>query len=126
MGKPVAVDGCTLTISSGGSGPAPSVTNSPSSNIKAGGKGVFFKEIKFSVSGVTAGTITNADGAGEGTIKGTGSSILENGDKAVLEDDESALITVNGTMSTPSGPQSASGQIKVKVSKAGQSDVIAL
>ena len=125
----VAVEGCTLKISSGGSGPAPSVTNSPSTVVFADGKGVFFKEIKFSVSGVTAGDIANADGQGTGSISATGKFILDaNGDKAVLEGDESGEITVNGTKPNPSGPGSvsASGKIKVKVDKAGQSVVIAL
>ena len=126
MGMPLAVDGCTLEISSGGSGPAPTVVNTPSDSIDVSGKGVFFKEIKFSVMGVTAGDITNADGRGEGTISGTGENIDENGDYAVLEGDESEEITVEGTKSSPSGPVHASGKIKVKVKSAGQTDVIAL
>lgn len=126
MGKNIAVKGCTLVIQ-GGSGPPPTITNQPSSDITVGGKGVFFKEIKVSLSGVTAGTITNSDGQGTGSITGTGADVLDaNGDKAVLEGDVSASITVNGTMSTPSGPQSASGTVTVKVSAAGQTDVIAL
>lgn len=127
MGKALAVQGCTLTISSGGSGPPPTVTGTPSSDISVGGKGVFFKEIQFSVSGVTAGDIGYADGQGTGSISGTGENVLSSGDKAVLEDDESELITVNGTKPGPNGSiLPASGQIKVKVQDAGQSDVIAL
>lgn len=127
MGKSIVVKGCTLEISSGGSGPEPTVDSSPSDNVLVNGKGVFFEEIKFSVSGVTAGDIANADGEGSGTIKGTGASILDaSGNKVVLEGDESAEITVNGTKPSQSGPVSASGKIKVKVSKAGQTDVVAL
>lgn len=127
MGKAVAVKGCKLEISSGGSGPAPTVDSSPSKVMLVNGNGVFFNEIQFSVSGVTAGDIANADGEGSGTIKGTGASILDaSGDKVVLEDDESAEITVKGTKPSQSGSVSASGKIKVKVSKAGQTDVIAL
>lgn len=127
MGKPVAIDGCTLIISSGGTGPEPTVDSTPSEDVDVSGSGFFFKEIEFSVQGVTAGDITNADGRGSGTIKGTGDSILNaNGDKAVLEDDESEEITVQGTKSSPSGPVPATGKIKVKVLKAGQTDVIAL
>lgn len=127
MGKPIAVDGCELIISSGGSGPAPKVESTPSSDIDVDGKGVFFKEIKFSVKGVTAGDIANSDGKGDGTILATGDGIFDaNGDKVVLEGDESVEITVNGTKPSQSGPVSASGKIKVKVKSAGQSDVIAL
>ena len=127
MGKSVAVEGCKLEISSGGSGPAPTVDSSPSKVILVNGSGVFFNEIQFSVSGVTAGDIANADGEGSGTIKGTGASILDaSGNKVVLEGDESAEITVNGTKPSQSGSVPASGKIKVKVSKAGQTDVVAL
>lgn len=122
----IAVKGCTLEISSGGSGPEPTVDSSPSDDVLVNGNGVFFDEIQFSVSGVTAGDIANADGKGSGTIKGTGDNILDaSGDKAVLEGDESAEITVEGTKPSQSGPTYASGKIKVKVSKAGQTDVIA-
>lgn len=130
MGKEVAVNGCHLTISSGGSGPEPTITSQPSDQIFVSNKGVFFKEIKFKVSGVTAGDIANADGKGEGTVLGTGSNIFkiagEVQDKVVLKDDESVQITVNGTKPSQSGPVAASGKIKVKVASAGQSDVIAL
>lgn len=120
----VAVEGCTLEIT-GGSGSA-SVTGTPSTKVFAGGKGVFFDEIAFSVSGVTAGDIANSDGAGSGSIKGTGDNVLDgNGNKVVLEGDISAEITVNGTKPSQSGSVPASGKIKVKVSDAGQSVVIA-
>lgn len=123
----IAVKGCTLEISSGGSGPEPTIDSSPSKDVLVNGNGVFFKEIEFSVSGVTAGDIANADGEGSGTIKGTGASFLDaSGNKVVLEGDESAEITVKGTKPSQSGPVSASGKIKVKVSKAGQTDVVAL
>lgn len=131
MGNNVAVQGCSLVISSGGSGPAPSVTNSPSTVIFANGKGVFFDKIEFSVSGATAGDIANSDGHGTGSISGTGDYILDaNGASAVLEGDESVEITINGTKPNPSGTTPpnvpASGVIKVKVQSAGQTDVVAL
>ena len=125
MGKNVAVDGCTLEIT-GGSGPAPTITSTPSTKVLADGKGVFFKEIAFTVSGVTAGDIANSDGQGSGKITGTGDNILSGSDKAVLEGDISAEITVNGTKPSQSGPVPASGTIKVKVSDAGQSVMVAL
>ena len=127
MGAPVAVEGCTLEIV-GGTGPEPSNDSTPSTKSFAGGKGIYFKEIAFSVSGVTAGDIANSDGEGSGTIPATGSHICDaNGDSAVLEGDISAEITVNGTKPAPGGgTTSASGKIKVKVSAAGQSVVIAL
>lgn len=128
MGKEIAVQGCHLVISSGGSGPEPTIKSQPSDEVFVSGKGVFFEEIKFEVSGVTSGDIANADGKGEGTILGTGSSILliAGSKKVVLKDDESVSVPVSGTKPSQSGPVSASGSIKVKVSSAGQTDVIAL
>ena len=128
MGKEVAVDGCHLVISSGGTGPEPTITSQPSDEVFVEGKGVFFGEIKFKVSGVNSGEITNADGKGEGTILGTGSSILliAGSKKVVLKDDESASVPVTGTKPSQSGPVPASGSIKVKVASTGQTDVIAL
>lgn len=128
MGKNIAVKGCHLVISSGGSGPEPTIESQPSDDVLVGGKGVFFGEIKFKVSGVTSGDITNADGKGEGTIQGTGSNILliAGSKKVVLKDDESASVPVTGTKPSQSGPVPASGSVKVKVSDAGQTDVIAL
>jgi hypothetical protein len=130
MGKSIAVDGCKLTISSGGKGPEPTIKSKPSDVVFVSGKGVFFKEIKFEVSGVTSGDIANADGTGEGTILGTGKSILDisggNQDKVVLEGDESVEIPVKGTKPSQSGSVPASGKIKVKVLSAGQAKVVAL
>lgn len=128
MGAPVAVEGCTLEIV-GGTGPEPSNDSTPSEKSFAGGKGIYFKEIAFSVSGVTAGDIANSDGEGSGTIPASGSNILDyaSGDMAVLEGDISEEITVEGTKPAPGGGTTkASGKIKVKVSAAGQSVVIAL
>jgi len=127
MSAPLAVEGCTLEIV-GGTGSEPSNDSTPSSVVFADGKGVYFKEIAFSVSDVNAGDITNGDGEGSGTIPASGSNILDaDGNAAVLEGDISAEITVNGTKPAPGGgTTSASGKIKVKVSAAGQSVVIAL
>ena len=127
MGKAIAVQGCTLVISSGGSGPNPTITSQPSTQVLVSNKGVFFKEIKFSVSGANAGSISNNDGHGSGTILATGTYILDgSSNKVVLLDDESASVTLNGTKPGPDGPEPATGSVKVKVSNAGQTDVIAL
>lgn len=126
MGKNLAVQGCTLQIQ-GGTGPAPKITNQPSSSIKVGGKGVFFGQIAFTLSGVKAGDIVTPTGSWPGTINGTGANVLENGQKAVLEGDVSATVTVRGTKPGPNGTQlPAQGNVTVKVSAAGQTDVIAL
>lgn len=125
-GKAVAVDGCTLEVVAPGTGDI-TITSDPSDEILADGNGVFFKEIKFKVENSNGGgPVANGDGKGEGSIIATGSKILGNGDPVVLLDDMSASVTINGTKPSSSGSEPASGAVVVKVSDAGQSDVIAL
>ena len=96
--------------------------------VLVGDNGVFFKEISFSVSGSNGGgAVTNNDGTGSGKIKASGDNILDSGgDSVVLESDISDEIDINGTKPSSSGSESASGKIKVRIKKAGQSDVEAL
>ena len=123
--KAIAVDGCTLEPVSPATGTISINPDQASTEIFINDKGVYFKEIKFSVSGSNGGgSVTNNDGTGQGSIIASGSDIisLPDGSLAVLEGDMSAEVTINGT----SGDHSASGVIKVKVSSAGQSDVFTL
>ena len=97
------------------------VTSNPSTEILVGEKGVYFKEIKFSVAGSNGGgSVTNNDGTGEGSIIATGLNMQDkNGNYVVLEGDLSASVPITGT----AGQSSASGAIFVRVKKAGQTDV---
>lgn len=122
--KAVAVEGCQLTVVLPGTGTV-TITSDPSDEIFVNGKGVYFKEIKFKVENSNGGgPVTNNDGKGEGSIIATGEGILYpvGGDKAVLLNDVSAAVTINGH----AGDSAASGAVVVQVSNAGQSDVVAL
>lgn len=124
-GKAIAVDGCVLVPVAPATGTITIEPNQASEEILINNKGVYFKEIKFKVSGSNGGgSVTNNDGTGEGSIIATGENIISLSDNstAVLEGDLSGEVTISGT----AGDQSASGLIKVKVSSAGQTDVTAL
>ena len=125
MGKAVAVDGCTIEDTTGGG--TVTITSQPSAKDEAGGKGIYFGPLTFSVSGSNGGgTIGDKNGAGSGQIVGSGSKICDSaGNPAVLLDDE-VTITVNGTTTSGSSTSPSSGSITVKITKAGQDKVIAL
>ena len=122
MANNVAVDGCELEDTTGGG--SVSVDSSPSDSDFAGGKGIFFGTINISVSGSDGGgKFTDKNGAGSGTLTGTGSNILNaNGEPAVLEGDTADII-VNGTSGSYTQPPAT---VTVKVKSAGQDVVIAL
>ena len=122
--RDIAVEGCELEPVSTTQTPATgniSITSVASTEVTVNGKGVYFKEIRFSVTNSNgSGSVTNNDGTGEGVIMASGSSMVElpSEYKAVLEGDESAEVQINGH----SGQYEATGYIKVRVKKAGQTD----
>lgn len=117
----VVVEGCTLEPVSPATGTVTVDENQASDEVFINDKGVYFKEIKFHVTGSNGGgSVTNNDGEGTGSIIASGSNMLNSdGDIAVLEGDVSAEVEINGT----AGDDPASGLIIVKVTKAGQTDV---
>lgn len=116
----VAVAGCTLEPVSPATGTITINPNQESQDVTINGNGVYFKEIKFSVSGSNGGgSVTNNDGTGDGSITASGAGMTDaNGNMTVLEGDFASVL-IKGT----SGQSSASGTIMVKVTKAGQTDV---
>lgn len=116
----VAVAGCTLEPVSPATGTITINPNQESQDTSINGNGVYFKEIKFSVSGSNGGgSVTNNDGTGDGSITASGAGMTDaNGNMTVLEGDFASVL-IKGT----SGQSSASGTIMVKVTKAGQTDV---
>lgn len=128
MGKNIAVVGCQLQDMTGGG--TVSITSSASSRNKASNKGMYFGTISVSVSGSNGGgIINNYNGSGVGTITGTGTKVLGNGQPAVLEGD-TGTVTVYGTRTDPSPDgevtTSVSSVVTVKIISAGQAVVIAL
>lgn len=127
MGKNIAVDGCQLEDSTGGGDV--SIESDPSDKVKADGKGIYFGAVSVKVENSYGpnGAITDGNGAGTGTITGTGSAIKSGGQNALLEGD-TATIQVSGTTTPPGGSPTPVGPVSVtvKVTSAGQSVVVAL
>lgn len=116
----IAVAGCTLQLQSG-TGDI-KITSTASKKVKADGKGVY-TEINFDVSNYTGGEITNGDGKGSGSITASAEHVKVEGNAVILEGDESATITLDGTKPGPSGKLPATATDTVKVSDAGQTKV---
>ena len=127
MGKNIAVDGCELEDVTGGGDVE--ITSSPSAKVKADGKGIFFGAVSVKVENSygPGGAITDGNGKGTGTITGTGSFVTSGGQNSLLEGD-TATIQVTGTTTPPGSSAVPVGPVPVtvKVTKAGQSVVVAL
>ena len=127
MSKAIVVDGCTLQIQSpGNSGITPAIQSTPSTNVKAGGKGVFFKEIKFQITGYMSlvdPTWIAQTSPANGSITATGKWTSDGTDKVVLEGDVSGTVTINGTHQVGNHPEATTEDVTVKVISAGQSYV---
>lgn len=96
------------------------ITSKPSEKVKCDGKKAYCGSIKITISGFQSGAVSNGDGTGSGAINGTGKLLIE-GEKAVMEGDESGAITITGTTGTPASP--ATDYVTVKVKDAGQTKV---
>lgn len=140
MSKPIAVNGTTLLVTStAGTITAFSVqiTSSPSSDISINDKGIYSKEIAFSIaSGMTitspvAGTTGTGTTASPvtGTISGTGSNAEEvnKGVMVLLDDNVDITATFNFPITpTPPSPPYVTPvtlPINVKVIDTAQTDV---
>lgn len=124
MGKNIAVEGCSPQDITG-SGTV-KIESQPSNDVLAGGKKAYFGTINVSVKGSNGGgLINNNNGQGPGTIKGTGSNVLGNGQPAVLEGD-TGTATVTGTNTVGNTTTTVTTTVTVKITNAGQTDVIAL
>lgn len=119
----IAVLGCELEVVPPGTGTI-TITSQPSTDVFINNKGVYFKEIRFTVAGSNGGgSVTNNDGTGSGSIVASGADILEipSGNLSVLEGDTSLPVNITGT----AGQSSATGSVTVRVKSAGQTDVSA-
>lgn len=115
MMKYYAVQGCTLSLSSGTG--LVNITTPPSNKVKFDGKGIYMGTITVSISGYTNGTITG--GIGIGYISGS-SENNSFGSNLVRENDESGQITITGTK--PNG-NPGTATVTVKIADAGQKKV---
>lgn len=127
--KYIAVDGCELEFQNGGS-PNSAISITPgqlSTKVFADGKAVY-KTIKFTVSGYTASSTLKptwipSSGSGQGEIKASSQHVKVEGNKVILEGDQSASFTIIGQ--EQQGTTTVSSQVTeiVKVTKAGQTKV---
>lgn len=122
--KYIAVEGCELEAVSPATGTITVLPEQASTDTFINDKGVYFKEIKFSVSNSNGGgSVTDENGAGTGSILATCEDVLDitsgSDKKAVLEGDKDTSVSISGTASG----EPASGTIVVRVKKAGQTDV---
>ena len=121
-GKPIAVDGCQLKPVSPATGVV-TVTSVASTKVLINGKGVFFKEIAFSVAGSNGGgAVSDNNGTGTGKITSSYTDITDTQNGVLLKGDKVDNVSVSGT----AGGSSASGSISVEITDAGQTDVTAL
>lgn len=127
--KYIAVEGCSLEFQNGGSpNTAISISSGQlSTKVKAGGKAVY-KTIKFTISGYTASsaikpTWVPLSGSGQGEIVASSEHVKVEGEKVILEGDQSVSITIKGQ--EQQGQATVSSQVTeiVKVTKAGQTKV---
>lgn len=117
MAKSFVIEGCTLKLRKGSTSAPIQIQSVSSTLVKINGKGVYVKEIKFSVSAYTGTTILDGNGTGLGTILASAIYCKTEGDSIVLEGDESAPFTLSGT----SSGNPVTDVDTVYVEKAGQS-----
>lgn len=115
--KFVAVEGCTLTLSSG-TAVSINITSPASTTDKASKKGIYFGTLSISIQGFTSEKI-DAGGIGIGVLNPTANYVNSHGQKVVRVDDVSEQITVTGTKSG----NPATDIVTVKISNAGQNKV---
>lgn len=127
--KYIAVDGCSLEFQNGGS-PNTAISITPgqlSTKVKAGGKAVF-KTLKFSISGYTASSTLKPtwiplSGSGQGEITATSLKVKVEGNKVLLEGDQSASITITGQEQQGQTVITSVVTEIVKITSAGQTKV---
>lgn len=118
----LAVLGCTVEIMSGQSSEAIAITTSPSSDVAVNGNGVYFGDIDVSLSAITVGNYLCTSGTI--TIKGTASNVLDKNDNPAVQVNDSATKTLTFVDTTGQTP-SQNLPVTIKITDAGQSDVIA-
>ena len=142
----LAVKGCTITASletgKGSIVASPiTVVNQPSDKNLVGSNGIYFDKITAQLPATTTVTLTSMpEGASSPTsvplgapetidIKGTADNILDSSDKKAVQKDDDGDKTITfkfmDTSSPPTPSVTAQVKVIVKVTNAGQTDVIA-
>ena len=117
----IAVLGCTVSITSGQTASAKTITTVPSTDVLVGTKGVYFGSVDVLLVQPSQGAFTTASATI--TINGTGSNVLDaNGNKAVLKGDTGSSMV---TLTNPDSGATITPTITVRIDDAGQTDVSA-
>lgn len=115
----LAVNGCTVKITSGQSAVSIQITTPPSNDCAVGGKGIYFGDIDVLLTTITQGNLLCASGTI--TISGTADNILNaDGDKAVQKGDNA---TKSLTFTDQSSGTTTPIDVKIEITDAGQTDV---
>ena len=123
-GQPIAVNGCQLKPVSPATGTV-TIISVASSQVLINGKGVFFKEISFTVAGSNGGgAITDNNGVGSGKITASYDAITDTQNGVLLKGDKVNNISITGTASGQ--PVTPAPKISIEITDAGQSDISAL
>lgn len=124
--KAIAVNGCTIEPVSPASGTI-NISSTPSNKVFLEDKGVFFKEIAFSVSGSNGGgDITDNNASGDGKFTVSYDSILDGSDQGVICEGDVVTVSVKGTRTSGSSTETLTRDIQVKITSAGQSSGFAV
>lgn len=118
----LAVQGCTVAITSGQSASTIQITTSPSSDNFVNDKGIYFGDIDVSLTTITSGSLVCASGTI--TIKGTASNILDSGGNKAVQKNDTATKTLTFTDSSTGATSDI--PVTIKITDASQTDVIAL
>lgn len=118
----LAVDGCSLEISSGIANANLTITTPYSTDCLVGDKGIYFGTLSIVLaSGATYGGGTLAVPV-TFSLKGSCEDVLEGSNKAVLEGDTSDAVA-SISFPIPNSSPAIATNVTVKIKSAGQSDV---
>ena len=117
----LAVQGCTITITSGQEASTKTITTQPSDKVFAGSKGVYFEDMNVKLLAVTQGAFVCEEA--ELTIKGTASNVLNSSDEKAVQKGDNASDSF--TFKNPQGSE-ITATVRIEITDAGQADVIAL
>lgn len=120
--KNIVVKGCQFSLSKG-SGNVSIVNDSPEDDVLASGKKVYAGTMTIKVENFLSETVTNGDGIGLGII--TGTSVNKANNKAIILENDSVTVTINGTkfVSEEDPKHPVVDSVTVKISNANQKEV---
>lgn len=111
--KYIAVQGCTLDCSFA------QITTPAKTKVKCGGKNAYAGNLTIGISGYNGQGITDGNGTGSDTLKGSAEKVKIQGENAVLEGDKVDIQVTGTSGGNPVPPVT----VTVTISNAGQNKV---